>query len=242
MWPKAWCRMGIALIDAERFVEAKEVLEKGYRLCPDSEEVEVLYERALQLYADFESFSVRAFSRGTKLLQQMDFHAAITAFTAAIKACDSENRFPTKKMYAGRCEAYYNISRTETSSDACKKAMELALDGAERFVRNAPKWPRSWVWKGLVLRAMGKLTEAMKELKKGQELRREDDDMNSLIREIDLILLEQEAREAAERRCLNRQTQYLQESCNGCLTKLFIGNNKRFPVFVNIFHSVRLFF
>ncbi|KAI0567614.1 Heat shock protein tDnaJ [Gracilaria domingensis] len=192
LWPKAWCRMGVALIDAERFVEAKEVLEKGYRLCPDSEDMEVLYERALQLYAEFESFSVRAYSRGTKLLQQMDFHAAVTAFTAAIKACDSENRFPTKEMYVGRCEAYYNISRTETSSDACEKAMELALDDAERCVRNAPTWPRSWVWKGLVLRAMGKLTEAMKELKKGQELCREDDDMNALIREIDLILLEKE--------------------------------------------------
>ncbi|PXF44946.1 Chaperone protein dnaJ 10 [Gracilariopsis chorda] len=192
LWPKAWCRMGVALIDAERFVEAKDVMEKAYRLCPHSEDVEVLYERALQLFAEFESFSVRAYSCGMKLLQQMEFRAAATAFTAAIKACQTEHRFPTKEMYAARCEAHYNVSRTETSSERCEKAMEAALDDAERCVRNAPTWATGWLWKALVLRAMGKLTDALKQLKKGQQLCKEHDELNSLIREIDLTLVEKE--------------------------------------------------
>lgn len=191
-WPKAWCRIGAALIDSERFIEAKEALEKGFRLCPDSEDVEVLYERAVELYAEFEAVSVRALSRGRKLSAEMDYRGAISAFTAAISACDAEQRFPTKEMFAGRCKAYYNLAKTELSSDAVDEALDNALDDAERCVRNAPTWPHSWVAKGTVLQMQGKLHEALRELKKGQDLCKEDSDLNALVREIDITLDERE--------------------------------------------------
>lgn len=184
-WPKAWCRIGVALIDAERFIEAKEALEKGYRLCPDNEDLEVLYEKAIELYAEYEAVSVRAFTKAKRLLAEMDYHAAATTFTAAITACQSEDKFPTKHMYAGRCEANYQISKTATSSEKTYASLLDALDDADRCVRVAPTWPCGWLAKGTVLRQMGKLNEAMRELKKGQELCKEDDQLNALLREVD---------------------------------------------------------
>lgn len=191
-WPKAWCRMGAALIDSERFVEAKEALEKGYRLCPQSEDVEVLYERALELYQEFEAVSVRAQGRGKRLLMEMDYRGAIAAFSAAISACEAEDRFPSKEMYAGRCEAYLCLAERDMSMGGADNWLDHALDDAERCVKVAPTWPGSWVVKGKVLRLAGSMEEALKVLKKGQQLCKEDDELNALIREIDVALDERE--------------------------------------------------
>lgn len=191
-WPKAWCRIGAALIDSERFIEAKEALEKGFQLCPDSEDVEVLYERSLELYQEFEAVSVRAQGRGRRLLAEMDYRGAIAAFSAAISACDSEDRFPTKEMYAGRCEAYTNLATREAHLSEGDTSYDNALDDAERCIRIAPTWPASWIAKGTVLRLTEKLEEALRELKKGQDLCKEDEALNALIREIDTILDERE--------------------------------------------------
>lgn len=191
-WPKAWCRIGAALIESERFIEAKEALEKGFQLCPESEDVEVLYERALELYQEFESVSVRAQGRGRKLLAEMDYRGAIAAFTAAISACDAEDRFPTKEMYAGRCEAYTSLAKREKEYGEADASFDNALDDAERCVRIAPTWPQSWIAKGTVLKLTDKLQEALRETKKGQDLCKENDDLNALVREIDTILDERE--------------------------------------------------
>lgn len=191
-WPKAWCRIGAALIDSERFIEAKEALEKGFQLCPDSEDVEILYERALELYQEFEAVSVRAQGRGRRLLAETEYRGAIAAFTAAISACDAENIFPSKEMYAGRCEAYTNLAQQERDYGSGDSSFDNALDDADRCIRIAPTWPASWIAKGTVLKLTGKLEEAHRELKKGQELCKEDDALSALLREIDVILDERE--------------------------------------------------
>lgn len=191
-WPKAWCRIGAALIESERFIEAKEALEKGFQLCPESEDVEVLYERALELYQEFEAVSVRAQGRGRKLLAEMDYRGAIAAFTAAISACEAEDRFPTKEMYEGRCEAYISLAKREQEYGEADTSFDNALDDAERCVRIAPTWPQSWIAKGTVLKLTGKLQEALRDTKKGQELCKENDDLNVLVKEIGSILDDQE--------------------------------------------------
>ena len=191
-WPKAWCRIGAALIDSERFIEAKEALEKGYRLCPDSEDVEVLYERALELYAEFEAISVRAQARAKKLLADNDYRGAISAFTAAISACETENKFPAKEIYAGRCQAYIQLANSLSEGEERDTAIDEALDDAERCVKVAPTWPTSWILKGKVLRMLGKMTEGLRELKKGRELCAENEELNTLIQDIDKIVDERE--------------------------------------------------
>lgn len=191
-WPKAWCRIGAALIESERFIEAKEALEKGFQLCPESEDVEVLYERALELYQEFEAVSVRAQGRGRKLLAEMDYRGAISAFTAAISACEAEDRFPTKEMYEGRCQAYINLAKREQEYGDADTSFEHAMDDAERCVRIAPTWPQSWIAKCTVLKLTDKLQEALRDTKKGQELCKENDELNALAKDISSILDEQE--------------------------------------------------
>lgn len=197
-WAKAWCRMGAALIDSERFIEAKEALEKGYRLCPESEDVEVLFERALELYQEFEAVSVRAMGRGRRLLAEMDYRGAIAAFSAAISACDNEGKFPAKEMYRGRCEAYIQLARREMMAGLGESSMDNALDDAEQCVRIAPTWPGSWIAKGTVLKLGDKLDEALAALKKGQELCKEDKELTALVQEVDVALekLERKNRES----------------------------------------------
>lgn len=161
-------------------------------MCPDSEDVEVLYERALELYQEFESVSVRAQGRGRRLLADAEYRPAIAAFTAAISACDDEHIFPSKEMYAGRCEAYTNIAQLEEHCGSPDALFDNALDDADQCIRIAPTWPPSWIAKGSVLKLTGKLEEAHRELKKGQELCKEDDALNVVLREIDTILDERE--------------------------------------------------
>lgn len=183
-WPKAWCRIGAALIESERFIEAKEALEKGYQLCPDNEDVEVLFERALELYQEFEAVSVRALGRGTKLLAEMDYRGAVAAFSAAISACDTEDRFPTKEMYAARCDAYVALAKREQQFGEPDTCFDYALDDADQCIRVAPTWPRSWVCKGTVLKLTDKVQDALKATKKGQQLCPDDDQLNQLVREL----------------------------------------------------------
>lgn len=191
-WPKAWCRMGAALIDSERFIEAKEALEKGLKLCPDSEDVEVLFERALELYQEFEAVSVRALGRGNRLLAEMDYRGAIAAFSAAISACEGEDRFPSREMYRGRCNAYMSLARREMSTELADHSLDDALDDAERCIRIAPTWPGSWIAKGTVLKMSAKLEESLTALKKGQELCKEDEELNAMVRDVSGILDQQE--------------------------------------------------
>lgn len=193
-WPKAWCRIGAALIDSERFVEAKEALDKGIRLCPNSEDVEVLHERAIQLYNEFEAVSVRALARANKLLDEGELRIAINAYTAAVAACESERRFPSREMFAGRCEALLRLAN-ETSADdidARDTALDDALDDADRCIRVAPIWPKGWVIKARVLKASSKWREAMIELKKGQQLCGNSEDIESMMDEVREALHEQE--------------------------------------------------
>ncbi|CDF40775.1 unnamed protein product [Chondrus crispus] len=191
-WPKAWCRIGAALIESERFIEAKETLEKGFQLCPNSEDVEVLYERALELYQEFEAVSVRALGRGTRLLAEMDYRGAVAAFSAAISACEAEDRFPSKEMYAARFDAYIALAKREQQFGEPDTCFDYALDDADRCIRVAPTWPRSWVAKGTVLKLTDKMSEALKVTKKGQELCQEDDELNQLVKDISRILDDRE--------------------------------------------------
>lgn len=186
-WPKAWCRIGAALIESARYVEAKEALEKGAQVCPESDDVESLYERAVELYTEFESVSVRAQSRATQLLELLDYRGAASAYTAAVQACDAEDRFATKEMYAGRCEAYLLWAECEVSD----VAQEKAVDDAERCVRIAPTWPGSWICIGRALRAAEKIEDAHRELKKGLELCPTDETLDELFREVDKVVEEQ---------------------------------------------------
>lgn len=217
-WPTAWCRIGAALIDSERFIEAKEVLEKATRLCANSEDVCVLYEHALHLYAEFEAVSVRAQSRGNKLLADMHYRPAVNAFTAAITACETENRFPTREMYAGRSEAYFSLALTEPSSEAVDVALENALCDADRCVRIAPTWPVSWLRKASVLRQTGKLQEALTELKKGQDLCKDDEQLNLTIRHIHALL---EDRQREERNSRSQSTKRNNRSAHVKDTSLY---------------------
>lgn len=191
-WPKAWCRIGAALIDAERFVEAKEALDKGRRYCPTSEDVEVLHERATELYNEFEAVSVRAHARANKLLAEGEYRSAVNGFKAAIAACDAEHRFPTREMYAGRCDAYIGLATEQISSDERDAQLDDALDDADRCIRVAPTWPVSWMAKAKVLQLGGKDREAEAELEKGVKLCKHDDPLEEMLKQVKKIVDEQE--------------------------------------------------
>lgn len=191
-WPKAWCRIGAALIDSERYVEAKDTLEKGVRYCPQSEDVQVLHERALELYNAFEAISVRAHARADKFLAGGDVRAAVTAFTAAITACDEEHRFPSREMYAGRCEAYTALALEQSSSEQRDAQLDDALDDAERCIKISPTWPVGWVSKAQVLKLAGKPRLALSELRKGQRLCKPDETLDQVVRDLSKLLDEED--------------------------------------------------
>lgn len=191
-WPKAWCRIGAALIDSERFVEAKEALDKGASYCPDSEDVEALHDRALELYNEFEAVSVRAQAKGNRLLSIGECRAAITAYTAAITACDSEHRFPSREMYAGRTEAFLRLADEQNSPEERDAHLDDALDDAERCIRVAPTWPTSWIVKAKVLQHSNKYGEAVAELEKGLELCKADDEVKDKLSELRRIIDDKE--------------------------------------------------
>lgn len=191
-WPKAWCRIGAALIDSERFVEAKDTLEKGVRYCPKSEDLQVLHEQAVELYNEFEAISVRAHARANKLLAEGDTRAAVAAYTAAIAACDEEHRFPTHEMYAGRCQAYIILSSEQSSSDLRDARLDDALDDAERCIKISPTSPVGWLAKARILNMAGKPRDALAELRKGQKICKPDTTLDQTLRDLSRQLDEEE--------------------------------------------------
>lgn len=187
-WPKGWLRIGAALIESQRYAEAKEALEKGHKECAHSEDIDAMYETSVDMYAKYESPSVRAFSRARQLFEETDYKAAITAFTIAITACETENKFPTREMYQARCKAYCALSQQQTCSDTVHAALDKALDDAERCVRVAPTWTEAWMAKAKTLKLMGKLSEAVRTLRKAQDICKEDEKLNKTLRALDVEL------------------------------------------------------
>lgn len=208
-WPKAWCRVGAALIDSERFVEAKEILDKAVNYCPDSEDIEILHEKAIDLFNEYESISVKAQAKAIKLLNDtsmtnnkmanmQSLRNCINTFTAAVTACDKEQKFPTKDMYTGRSEAYLRLATLvmDIENDVDKKDayLDKALDDAEKSVRVAPTWSDSWIAKARVLVFGAKHKEALAELDKGRRLCSNQDcaSIDDMRRDISRMLDEQE--------------------------------------------------
>ena len=191
-WPKGWLRIGAALIESERYAEAKEALEKAKKQVEDDEDIDVMYETTLSLYSKYESPSVRAFSRARQMMSNSDYAAAISALTLAISACEAENRFPTKEMYEMRCKAYCKMSLSLGSSEEVQASLDNALDDAERCVRVAPTWPQAWMAKAYTFRQMDRLSDAVKALRTAQGLCKEDEKLNALLRKMDLELANEE--------------------------------------------------
>ena len=119
-WPKAWSRMAAALIEAERYGDAKMVLEKGRDFVTGCEDLDALYERACDLYTEFATSSMKAQTTALRFLDAGKFEAALASFSAAEAAAEAEGRFAPQELYAGRATAHIAVARRTGKSESVR--------------------------------------------------------------------------------------------------------------------------
>ncbi len=187
-WPKAWSRMAAALIEAERYGDAKMVLEKGRCFVEGCDDLDALYDRACELYTEFATASVKAYTTAQRFLDAGEFQAALASFSAAEAAAEAEGRFAPRELYAGRAAAYIAIARTTAKDDVREGYIDCAVRDGDRCARIAPTWPAAWAVKARALIEAKRAIEAQAELEKAQELCADDPELLEIRREVDAIV------------------------------------------------------
>jgi len=196
-WPKAWSRMAAALIEAERYGDAKMVLEKGRCFVAGCDDLDSLYDRACDLYTEFATASVKAYTTAQRFLDAGEFQAALASFSAAEAAAEAEGRFAPRELYAGRAAAYIALARTVSKEDLREAHIDNAVRDGDRCARIAPTWPAAWAVKARALIEANRAPEAQRELEKAQELCSDDPELKEVRREVDAIV---DAEEGTSRR------------------------------------------
>lgn len=187
-WPKAWSRMAAALIEAERYGDAKMVLEKGRCFVSGCDDLDALYERACELYTVFATASVKAYTTAQRFLDACEYHAALASFSAAEAAAEGEGRFAPRELYAGRAAAYMALARSENNEEMREAYIDNAVRDGDRCARIAPTWPAAWAVKLRALIEARRASEAQAELEKAQELCPGDPELAEIRREVDTIV------------------------------------------------------
>lgn len=208
-WPKVWCRIGAALLESSRYVEAQDALEKGVKSCPGSHEVNEMLERARTLVAEHEAPSVKARERAEMMMAAGDYRGAIAAFGAALKHCEDEKRFADKRIFAGRSAAWLKLAEENPSDEEVLSGepKDRALEDADRCIKCDPQWPDAWLCKVSALVALDRKEDAERELKRALELCPASPELEARKREIssqvdesDANAKDQAQRDAAEAR------------------------------------------
>ncbi len=151
-----------------------------------------MYERACELYVEFCTASVKAHTSAQRFLDAGEHSAALTAFSAAEAASESEGRFPPRELYAGRAAAYISLSREKDSPKEQEEHIDAAVRDAERCVRIAPTWPSAWAIKARALLEAKRATEAQRELEKARQLCPDDPHLAELRKEVDDIVAQEQ--------------------------------------------------
>lgn len=187
-WPKAWSRMAAALIEAERYGDAKMVLEKGRCFVVGCDDLDALYERACELYTEFASASTKAYTTAQRFLDAGEYDAALASFSAAEAAAEAEGRFAPRELYAGRAAAYMALARRETDEEIRETHIDNAVRDGDRCARIAPTWAAAWAVKTRALIESERASEAQLELAKAFDLCPDDAELAELRREVDAIV------------------------------------------------------